>query len=148
MTQLFPVRWCLYVCIPQVWSTYSPVKNNPEDALAKVEAGGPSHSATSGELDIYQVNCRRVPKLQSMHACHSQDLVASAAQHLIPALSPSLAGGHQDPDQKGLAIMTVCRSCCSCWSHRPAHVGESYNIHGDFDVQWQQLMHMLVVSSD
>ena len=44
--------------IAQVWSTYSPVKNNPADALAKVEAGGPSHSATTGELDIYQVNCR------------------------------------------------------------------------------------------
>ena len=42
----------------QVWSTYSPVKNNPADALAKVEAGGPSHSATTGELDVYQVNCR------------------------------------------------------------------------------------------
>ncbi len=41
-----------------MWSTYSPVKNNPADALAKVQAGGPSHSATSGELDIYQVNCR------------------------------------------------------------------------------------------
>ena len=46
------------VLADQVWSTYSPVKNNPADALAKVEAGGPSHSATSGELDIYQVNCR------------------------------------------------------------------------------------------
>lgn len=55
---MLAVSWC--VCAPQVWSTYSPVKNNPEDALAKVEAGGPSHSATSGELDIYQVNCRRV----------------------------------------------------------------------------------------
>lgn len=42
----------------QVWSTYSPVKNNPADALAKVEAGGPSHSATTGELDMYQVNAR------------------------------------------------------------------------------------------
>ncbi len=41
-----------------MWSTYSPVKNNPADALAKVQAGGPSHSATTGELDIYQVNCR------------------------------------------------------------------------------------------
>lgn len=62
---------CACVCALQVWSTYSPVKNNPEDALAKVEAGGPSHSATSGELDIYQVNCRRVPSLSPcMHATH------------------------------------------------------------------------------
>lgn len=46
-----------------MWSTYSPVKNNPADALAKVQAGGPSHSATTGELDIYQVNCRALQML-------------------------------------------------------------------------------------
>lgn len=59
------------MCALQVWSTYSPVKNNPEDALAKVEAGGPSHSATTGELDIYQVNCRRVPPCH-LYLCHTQ----------------------------------------------------------------------------
>ncbi|KAL3138028.1 hypothetical protein ABBQ38_005262 [Trebouxia sp. C0009 RCD-2024] len=52
-----------FTLVNQVWSTYSPVKNNPADALAKVEAGGPSHSATSGELDIYQVNCRALQML-------------------------------------------------------------------------------------
>ena len=42
----------------QVWAAYSPVKNSPPDAKAKVAAGAPSHSATTGELDIYQTNCR------------------------------------------------------------------------------------------
>ena len=42
----------------QVWAAYSPVKNAPEDARAKVAAGSPSHSATTGELDIYHANCR------------------------------------------------------------------------------------------
>ena len=47
----------------QVWSTYSPVKNSPADALAKAKAGSPSHSATTGELDIYKTNCRQAVRL-------------------------------------------------------------------------------------
>lgn len=43
---------------PQVWAAYSPVKNSPADAAAKAAAGGPSHSATTGELDVYHCNCR------------------------------------------------------------------------------------------
>lgn len=42
----------------QVWAAYSPVKNSPADAKAKAAAGSPSHSATTGELDIYMTNCR------------------------------------------------------------------------------------------
>lgn len=42
----------------QVWAAYSPVKNSPADALAKVAGGTPSHSATTGELDIYEANCK------------------------------------------------------------------------------------------
>lgn len=42
----------------QVWAAYSPVKNSVADAVAKVAAGLPSHSATTGELDIYAANCR------------------------------------------------------------------------------------------
>ena len=42
----------------QVWAAYSPVKNSPADARVKAQAGSPSHSATTGELDIYQANCR------------------------------------------------------------------------------------------
>lgn len=42
----------------QVWAAYSPVKNSPPDARAKAAAGSPSHSATTGELDIYRTNCR------------------------------------------------------------------------------------------
>ncbi len=41
----------------QVWAAYSPVKNSPDDARAKAAGGNPSHSATSGELDIYRTNC-------------------------------------------------------------------------------------------
>ena len=46
-------------CACQVWAAYSPVKNSPEDGRAKVAGGTPSHSATTGELDIYAANCRR-----------------------------------------------------------------------------------------
>ena len=47
-----------FTVISQVWAAYSPVKNSPAEAAAKAASGGPSHSATSGELDSYQVNCR------------------------------------------------------------------------------------------
>ncbi|EIE22423.1 UDP-sugar pyrophosphorylase 1 [Coccomyxa subellipsoidea C-169] len=40
-----------------VWAAYSPVKNSPDDARAKAAGGNPSHSATSGEVDIYRTNC-------------------------------------------------------------------------------------------
>lgn len=46
------------VHVPQVWAAYSPVKNSAADAAAKVAAGLPSHSATTGELDLYGANCR------------------------------------------------------------------------------------------
>ncbi|KAK3272005.1 hypothetical protein CYMTET_19672 [Cymbomonas tetramitiformis] len=41
-----------------VWAAYSPVKNSPAEARAKVAAGTPSHSACAGELDIYNANCQ------------------------------------------------------------------------------------------
>lgn len=39
----------------QVWATYSPVKNSPADARTKAAEGNPTHSATTGEMDIYKV---------------------------------------------------------------------------------------------
>ena len=42
----------------QVWAAYSPVKNSPVDAAAKAAGGNPSHSATTGELDMYMTNCK------------------------------------------------------------------------------------------
>ncbi|KAK9828897.1 hypothetical protein WJX72_002655 [[Myrmecia] bisecta] len=47
-----------FTVINQVWAAYSPVKNSPADARAKAAEGNPSHSATTGELDIYEANCR------------------------------------------------------------------------------------------
>lgn len=47
-----------FTVINQVWAAYSPVKNSVADAIAKVAAGVPAHSATTGELDIYAANCR------------------------------------------------------------------------------------------
>ncbi|CAL8468610.1 g8150 [Coccomyxa elongata] len=46
-----------FTVVNQVWAAYSPVKNSPADAAAKAAGGNPSHSATSGELDIYRTNC-------------------------------------------------------------------------------------------
>ncbi|KAI4337869.1 hypothetical protein L6164_016237 [Bauhinia variegata] len=41
--------------VMDTWLAYAPVKNNPEEA-AKVPKGNPYHSATSGEMAIYQAN--------------------------------------------------------------------------------------------
>lgn len=46
-----------FTVINQVWATYSPVKNSPADAKAKADNGDPTHSATTGEMDIYKANC-------------------------------------------------------------------------------------------
>ncbi|GLI66614.1 hypothetical protein VaNZ11_010538 [Volvox africanus] len=46
-----------FTTIKQVWASYSPVKNSPADAVAKFKEGNPTHSATTGELDIYKANC-------------------------------------------------------------------------------------------
>lgn len=47
-----------FTVVNQVWAAYSPVKNSPADAAAKAASGNPSHSATTGELDIYKTNCK------------------------------------------------------------------------------------------
>lgn len=66
---------CAMLFSGQVWAAYSPVKNSPPDARAKAAAGSPSHSATTGELDIYQANCRWSPPgqrpgtLQELSCC-------------------------------------------------------------------------------
>ena len=74
----------------QVWAAYSPVKNSPEEARAKAAAGSPSHSATTGELDIYHANCRcwlrvklttyRAELLQSPQATHWTATLLSAVR--------------------------------------------------------------------
>lgn len=56
----------------QVWAAYSPVKNSVADSVAKVAAGLPSHSATSGELDIYAANCRHDAVLSPLLLASSQ----------------------------------------------------------------------------
>lgn len=47
-----------FTSINQTWAAYSPVKNDPASAAAKAQEGDPSHSATSGEFDVYKVNCK------------------------------------------------------------------------------------------
>mmetsp|Transcript_39347 Transcript_39347/g.47684 ORF Transcript_39347/g.47684 Transcript_39347/m.47684 type:complete len:755 (+) Transcript_39347:160-2424(+) len=42
----------------EVWAAYTPVKNSPAEARAKMAVGAPTHSATSGEFDIYRANGR------------------------------------------------------------------------------------------
>lgn len=68
----------------QVWAAYSPVKNSPEDARAKASAGGPSHSATTGELDIYQANCRHAQCTCSPTVVPQGSSQAIMSEHALP----------------------------------------------------------------
>ena len=79
-----------------MWAAYSPVKNSPADARAKVAGGTPSHSATTGELDIYAANCRRDPAHMPLYA----DVMDSIRRSMLSSfvLRPSL----------------TCRACCCC----------------------------------
>ena len=47
-----------FMVIQEVWVGYSPVKNSVADALAKVAAGCPPHSAAAGECDQYGAAAR------------------------------------------------------------------------------------------
>jgi len=47
-----------FTTIREVWVGYSPVKNSVADALAKVAAGCPPHSAAGGECDQYGAAAR------------------------------------------------------------------------------------------
>lgn len=51
------------VILLQVWATYSPVKNSPADARVKAAEGNPTHSATTGEMDIYKCNAHILEQL-------------------------------------------------------------------------------------
>lgn len=55
-----------FTVIQEVWVGYSPVKNSVADALAKVAAGCPPHSAASGECDQYGATAR------AMRLCGAQ----------------------------------------------------------------------------
>jgi UDP-sugar pyrophosphorylase len=35
------------------WVGYSPVKNSPADGVGKFKAGNATHTATSGEMEVY-----------------------------------------------------------------------------------------------
>lgn len=41
-------KHALIIIRVQVWASYSPVKNSPQDAVAKQKQGNPTHSATTG----------------------------------------------------------------------------------------------------
>ena len=59
----------------QVWAAYSPVKNSPADARAKVAGGTPSHSSSSSLLYANQQtsdgDSRAVTELSSQSVCSS-----------------------------------------------------------------------------
>jgi UDP-sugar pyrophosphorylase len=84
-----------FTTINQVWASYSPVKNSPADALAKFKDGNPTHSATSGEMDIYRCNCLTLKTLTGAELPEEVSLVAyngiEVEDYPKVVLSPSFA---------------------------------------------------------
>ena len=44
---------CVGFTVFDNWVGYSPVKNSPADGVAKFKGGNPTHTATSGEMEVY-----------------------------------------------------------------------------------------------
>jgi hypothetical protein len=58
------------------------VKNSPADARAKAAEGNPTHSATTGEMDIYKV------RLAARHNAHDDGgLQSGLATHGVKAMA-------------------------------------------------------------
>jgi len=86
----------------EVWAAYSPVKNHPDEAREKVKGGNPSHSATSGELDIYALNCCILQMLGAKVDTPQDVLFNGLKLKLWPrvVLSPSFAPSFVEVAQK------------------------------------------------
>eukprot|EP00899_Mesostigma_viride_P007455 jgi/Mesvir1/16710/Mv15101-RA.1 len=79
--------------VSDVWVAYSPVKNSPDEAIAKVNSGLPPHSAASGELDQYIANCKVLGMLGATIGQPSKATFNGIAYEVPPrvVLSPSFA---------------------------------------------------------
>lgn len=75
------------------WVGYSPVKNSPADGVGKFKGGNPTHTATSGEMELYGCGAR-VLALAGAKVAESVDFAANDI--VVPAgprvvLHPSFA---------------------------------------------------------
>merc|ERR1711976_239687 len=101
----------------EVWAAYSPVKNHPTDAVEKVKGGNPSHSATSGELDIYASNCLQLQMLGAKIDVPSERSFNGLTVKLWPRVvfAPSFAPSYVEMAHKIRAAMSISRTMPS-WS--------------------------------
>ncbi len=82
-----------FTVIQEVWVGYSPVKNSVADALAKVAAGCPPHSAAAGECDMYGTHARALRLAGASVADPTPVVFAGTPLELWPrcVLSPATA---------------------------------------------------------
>ena len=82
-------------------AAYSPVKNSVAEAQAKYAKGDPTHSATSGELDVYASHCAAlrlvgcsVGSAQSVTFLGMERLALHPRVALAPSFAPTLGHLH------------------------------------------------------
>jgi UDP-sugar pyrophosphorylase len=102
-----------FTVIQEVWVGYSPVKNSIADALAKVAAGCPPHSAAGGECDQLGAAARSL-RLCGCQVGEPQQVVFAGTQlHLWPrvVLSPHTAATFTElkervvrPSEQGVSL--------------------------------------------
>lgn len=82
-----------FTVIQEVWVGYSPVKNSVADALAKVAASCPPHSAASGECDQYGATARAMRLCGAVVGEPEEVVFAGTPLELWPrvVISPSTA---------------------------------------------------------
>lgn len=103
-----------------MWAAYSPVKNSVQEALAKAAADSPTHSATSGELDIYAANCKLLQlvgaAIQAPEAVKFNGLDLQMYPRIV--LSPQFMSSLRE-----LRVRTLpgcCNTSCLMYGGRPA----------------------------
>jgi UDP-sugar pyrophosphorylase len=107
-----------FTVIKEVWVGYSPVKNSVADALAKVAAGCPPHSAAAGECDMYGTVCRSLRMAGASVADPTAVTFAGTPLELWPrvVLSPGTAATLVELKERvvkptGAGVRVSARSC-------------------------------------
>lgn len=116
-------RMRLCTC-PQVWASYSPVKNSPEDARAKQQQGNPTHSATTGKRCALFLVC--VEPLQATQGCCRRASLmcgscrgAPGAHPFCVWASPGAKPRHGIGEWVCPAVWNTCPACCGEGRHWP-----------------------------
>ena len=83
------------------WVGYSPVKNSPADGVGKFKGGNPTHTATSGELELYGCGVKQLRRASPARASP------------IPSTSPRTISSFPRVPESSCTLLSRARSTSS-----------------------------------